>query len=28
MVRPGGWTFGIADMKSSRWLSKEDLNLI
>jgi len=27
MVRPGGWTFGIADMKNSQWISKEDLKL-
>ncbi len=28
MSRPGGWTFGIADIEKSKWIKKEDLNLI
>jgi hypothetical protein len=27
MSRPGGWTFGIADIKNSKWVKKEELNL-
>jgi hypothetical protein len=30
MSRPGGWTFGIANMENenSRWIKKEDLNIL
>jgi len=27
MARPGGWAYGIADIKKSKWINKEDLNL-
>lgn len=27
MVRPGGWTFGIANIEKSKWIKKESLSL-